>query len=181
MLFGLFEKIAIARSARFFHSRPNSTARRCDLLIRFAACAALEIVQSSSSKYQMRVRIDKSRKDNPSTSINNLRVTRVLLDLITGSDDIDPAIMNEHSAVGNDSEFRHLSANARSFRTRQCDELRSVKNGERAHGFKTARRDSKQKATKKTKALLSTVANNKTSFASFPSVKVVQPSLASTI
>src|SRR6266478_4857848 len=129
----------------------------------------------------MCMRIDKSRKDNPSTSINNLGVAGVPLDLITGTDDVDPAIVNEHSAVGNDSEFRHLSANARSFRTRQCDELRSVKNGERAHEFKTARRDSKQKGTKKTKALLSSVANNKTSSASFPSVKVVQPSLASTI
>ena len=87
----------------------------------------------------MRMRIDKSRKDNPSTSINNLGVTRVLLDLIAGTNDIEPAIANKHSAIANDPEWRHLRANARSFRTRQCDELRSVKNGEGAHEFKTAR------------------------------------------
>src|SRR5439155_24679470 len=86
----------------------------------------------------MRVRIDKSRKDTPSTSINNLGFARVLLDLIASTNDIDPAIADKHSAIANDPELRHLSANAGSFRTRQCDELRSVKNGEGAHEFKTA-------------------------------------------
>ena len=78
----------------------------------------------------MRVRIDKSGQHNTPASINNLRAARVPLDSIARSDDVDLPVGNQHSTIANDREIRHIAAYARLLRSRQRDQLRSVKNGQ---------------------------------------------------
>ena len=131
MLFGPSEKLALARCPRLLHRRPNSAARGSDLLIRFTSEAAFEIIETISGKDEMRMRIDKSRQHNSTFRIDDLRVARLLLDFIAGSDDVDLAVANKYSAVGNDRQLRHLDANARLLWTHQRDKLRSVKKSER--------------------------------------------------
>ena len=75
----------------------------------------------------MGVRINKSGKHKSPTKIDNVRVARFLLDLITRSDDVDLSIANEQSAVANDSKLGQFLADARTFRARQRDQLRGVK------------------------------------------------------
>ena len=99
------------------------------MLIRFAACAALEIVQSSSGKYQMRVRINKSRQNNATTNIDNLCFASALFDFVAWADDLDPAIADQHSAIPNNREIGHFLTGAWSLCAGECEQLRCVKNG----------------------------------------------------
>jgi hypothetical protein len=69
----------------------------------------------------MRVRIHKSRQHNTPSGVDNLRVARVLLDLIARRDRSDLAVTNQHSAIGNDCQLAHFRANARSLRSSQRD------------------------------------------------------------
>ena len=106
--------------------------RLCDLLVGFAARAPLEIVEPISRENEMRVRIDKSRQQNDAPfCIDDLRIARLLLDLVARTDDVDLAVANQHSAIANDRELRHFGADARPFRTSQRDKLRRVKKSDR--------------------------------------------------
>jgi hypothetical protein len=49
------EKIGFAGSTRLGDSRPNSAAGFRDLLVRFAACASLKVVEPIAGKNQMRM------------------------------------------------------------------------------------------------------------------------------
>src|SRR5438132_12156869 len=49
------------------------------------------------------------------------------------TDDVDLAVADQHSAIADNRQLRHLCANARSLRTCQRDQLRSMDNGDGAH------------------------------------------------
>jgi hypothetical protein len=78
----------------------------------------------------MRVRIDESRHYNAPTRIDNFFVANILFDLSARTDFIDLAVVDEHSAIANNREFRHLRTNARTLWTGQRDNLRSVQDRE---------------------------------------------------
>ena len=123
----MFEKFVFRRGACFFDRRPDSTAGLGYLLVAFATRAPLEIVQSISRENQMGVRINKSRKHKPPAKIDNLRVARCFFDLVVWADDVDLSVANEHPTVANDLEFGQFFADSRTFRARQRNELRRVK------------------------------------------------------
>ena len=90
---------SVSLAARVFSTVDQSHHPPRDLLISVASRTTLEIVQPISRKDQMRVRIDKSREDDSPTRIDNVRIARLLLDLIAGSNEIDPAVANKHSSI----------------------------------------------------------------------------------
>ena len=132
-LFSGFEKFVLGRGARLLYRGPNPAASFGDLLITFAARTPFKIVEPISCKNQMRMRIDKSRQHNATAGINDLRAARFLFDFITQADTVDFAITNEHSAIANNCQLAHFSANARPFRTSEGDQLRNVKNSQCLH------------------------------------------------
>src|SRR4029077_4081405 len=81
----------------------------------------------------MCVRIDKSGENNAPTGIHNLRVACVVRDLRARTDYVDLSVADQHSAIANDCRLGHLCADARPFRARKRDQLRSVKNSQRLH------------------------------------------------
>jgi hypothetical protein len=74
--------------------------------------------------------IDESRHYNSPPHINNFCVANILFDLIAWTNSFDLAVADEHSAVANNREFRHLRTNARALCSRQRDNLRGVEDGE---------------------------------------------------
>jgi hypothetical protein len=62
--------------------------------------------------------IDKPRQHNAPASIDNLRASRFFLDLVALSDDVDPAVADQHPAIANDRELGHFATNSRTRRTR---------------------------------------------------------------
>ena len=106
MVFCFKEKIGFARCSRFFNSRPNSAPGLRDLLVSVAARTALEVVQPIPRKNQVRVRIDKSGKDDFSISIDDFRAICFLLDVSARGNDVDLAVADQHSAIVNDPELR---------------------------------------------------------------------------
>ena len=69
----------------------------------------------------MRVSVDKSRQHNASASVNDLRAARFSFDLIARPNAVDLVIADQDPAIANDSELRHLCANAWALRTRERD------------------------------------------------------------
>ena len=102
---GLLKQLLLTCGARLSHSGPDSTARRCDLLVAFAFGAPLEIVEPASRKNKMGVGIDESGQHNRTTRIDNFSITRAFLDLVTRTDGNDHAVVNEHAAIWNDGDF----------------------------------------------------------------------------
>ena len=82
-----------------------------------SARATLEVIETVSGKDEMRVCIDKSRQYNSPSEMDDLRIARLLLDLIARADDVDLAVANQHSTVANDREIGHFVADTRTLRT----------------------------------------------------------------
>ena len=81
----------------------------------------------------MRVRVDKTRKDDFPASIDKFRIACSFFYLSAGTDDVNPAVANQHCAIGNDCQLGQFASRARPLRAAQRDELRRMKNRNRTH------------------------------------------------
>ena len=106
MLSSLHEKVVFTRCSCLFNGRPDSAPGPRDLFISVSARATFEVVETIPSKNQMRVRVDESGKDDFPASVDNFCIARLFFDLIAGGDDVDSAVTNQHSALGNDYQLR---------------------------------------------------------------------------
>jgi len=82
----------------------DSPATLCNLLVSLAACARLKILESISGKNEMGMRVDKSRQNDATASINDFGVALTkLFDLRSFSDVRDFAVSRKQTAVMNNS------------------------------------------------------------------------------
>src|SRR5205823_6857450 len=116
-----------------FNGSPTSAPSLGDLLIRVTARAALEIVQPIPGKNQMRVRINKTAENDFPASIDNFRIACFLFYLSAGTDDVDLAVANQHSTIGNHCQFGQFTSRAWPLRAGQGDQLGCAKNRDRTH------------------------------------------------
>jgi len=103
----------------------NATATRGNLLVRRSPATFFKLIDTCSRKYRMRMCINKTRQEHPTTSINNGRVViNERFDLSSNS--LDQTIANEQSPTRNNPELTHLRANPRPRRPSQRHHLRTV-------------------------------------------------------
>jgi hypothetical protein len=129
-------KFIRAGCSRCLHCRLNPTSALCNLFISLATGAGFEVVKPITGENQMGMRVNETRQNNATRSIDDFSiVSQIAFDFFRSSDRRDQAVPHQHSTLWDDRKITKLRTDSWSLRTCERNKLRSVEKSERFQFF----------------------------------------------